>query len=136
MKTASETGACGFIGSKLVKSLKKDGFWVRGVDLIFPEFSTTEAGDFCIGDLRNQKFTNFIVDQRFDKVNQLSEMIINISSKDLTIDNILGTLDFRWRNFDNGLISSKLNCEPAQSLKEGITKTYDWIKDQVLKSNK
>ena len=72
MKTALVTGAGGFIGSHLVKSLKKDGFWVRGVDLKFPEFSNTEADDFCIGDLRNQEFTNSIVDQRFDEVYQLA----------------------------------------------------------------
>jgi len=72
MKTALVTGAGGFIGSHLVKSLKKDGFWVRGVDLKFPEFSTTEADDFCIGDLRNQEFTNSVVDRRFDEVYQLA----------------------------------------------------------------
>ena len=321
MKTALVTGAGGFIGSHLVKSLKKDGFWVRGVDLKFPEFSSTEADDFCIGDLRNQEFTNSIVDQRFDEVyqlaadmggagyiftgendanvmhnsasinlnilessrkrniknifysssaciypehnqldpnkpvcseesaypanpdseygweklfserlylaynrnhnmqcsiaryhnifgeegtwkggkekapaalcrkvaeakdgtsikvwgdglqtrsflyidecvqgtkkllrsslsgpfnigseemisiNKLSEMIINISSKDLTIENIPGPLGVRGRNSDNRLISSKLNWAPSQSLKEGIIKTYDWIKEQVSESN-
>jgi len=45
MKTALVCGAGGFIGSHLVKRLKKDGFWVRGVDLKFPEYSATHAGD-------------------------------------------------------------------------------------------
>jgi nucleoside-diphosphate-sugar epimerase len=45
-------GAGGFIGSHLVKRLKKDGRWVRGVDLKFPEFSPTAADDFEILDLR------------------------------------------------------------------------------------
>ena len=48
-------GAGGFIGSHLVKNLKHEGFWVRGVDLKHPEFSKTEADDFIIGDL-NKKF--------------------------------------------------------------------------------
>ncbi|MBC8488079.1 MAG: NAD-dependent epimerase/dehydratase family protein [Bacteroidetes bacterium] len=53
MKTALVCGAGGFIGSHLVKRLKKEGFWVRGVDLKYPEFSPTEADDFVIGDLRD-----------------------------------------------------------------------------------
>lgn len=46
------TGAGGFIGSHLVTFLKKKGFWVRGVDLKFPEFSQTDADEFEILDLR------------------------------------------------------------------------------------
>jgi len=52
MKKAIVFGAGGFIGSHLVKRLKQEGFWVRGVDLKFPEYSPTEADDFIIGDLR------------------------------------------------------------------------------------
>ena len=52
MKTALVCGAGGFIGSHLVKRLKEEGFWVRGVDLKYPDFSETEADDFIIGDLR------------------------------------------------------------------------------------
>ena len=50
-KTALVMGAGGFIGSHMVKRLKKEGYWVRGVDLKYPEFSKTEADDFIIGDL-------------------------------------------------------------------------------------
>jgi nucleoside-diphosphate-sugar epimerase len=46
------TGAGGFIGSNLVAFLKKRGYWVRGVDLKFPEFSETDADEFEILDLR------------------------------------------------------------------------------------
>jgi len=53
MKKALVLGAGGFIGSHMVKRLKKEGFWVRGVDLKYPEFGKTEADDFIIGDLRN-----------------------------------------------------------------------------------
>jgi len=53
METALVCGAGGFIGSHLVKYLKGAGYWVRGVDLKYPEFSETEADDFIIGDLRD-----------------------------------------------------------------------------------
>ena len=54
-KCALVGGAGGFIGSHLVKRLKKEGYWVRGVDLKYPEFSKTEANEFLILDLREQK---------------------------------------------------------------------------------
>ena len=72
MKTALVCGAGGFIGSHMVKRLKKEGFWVRGVDLKFPEFAETEADDFVIGDLREQQVCRSIVDQRFDEVYQFA----------------------------------------------------------------
>jgi len=65
-------GAGGFIGSHLVKRLKKEGCWVRGVDLKYPEFSETEADDFIIGDLRDPYVCRYVVDQRFDEVYQLA----------------------------------------------------------------
>ena len=46
------TGAGGFIGSHLVTYLKEKGYWVRGIDLKYPEFSTTDADEFEILDLR------------------------------------------------------------------------------------
>ena len=46
------TGAGGFIGHHLVTFLKKQGFWVRGVDLKFPEYNQTDADEFEILDLR------------------------------------------------------------------------------------
>jgi len=55
MKTALVLGAGGFIGSHLVKRLKKEGFWVRGVDLKRPEFEPTFADDFLTYDLRDPK---------------------------------------------------------------------------------
>ena len=52
-KTALVLGAGGFIGSHMVKRLRKEGYWVRGVDLKYPEFSKTEANEFVCGDLRD-----------------------------------------------------------------------------------
>jgi len=65
-------GAGGFIGSHLVKRLKNEGCWVRGVDLKYPEFSPTMADDFIIGDLRDPLLCAAVVDQPFDEVYQLA----------------------------------------------------------------
>ena len=51
MKTALVLGAGGFIGSHMVKRLRDEGYWVRGVDLKHPEFSKTEANEFICRDL-------------------------------------------------------------------------------------
>jgi len=71
-KKALVTGAGGFIGSHLVKRLKREGFWVRGVDLKSTEFSKTEADDFVIGDLRDMNVCRKIVDHPFNEVYQLA----------------------------------------------------------------
>ena len=65
-------GAGGFIGNHLVKRLKSDGFWVRGVDLKFPEFSESAADDFIIGDLRDRQLVVDLLDRKFDEVYQLA----------------------------------------------------------------
>jgi nucleoside-diphosphate-sugar epimerase len=71
-KIALVNGAGGFIGSHLVKKLKKEGFWVRAVDLKNPEFSKTGADDFIIGDLRDPLLCKSILDRPFDEVYQLA----------------------------------------------------------------
>ena len=72
MKTALVLGAGGFIGGHLVKRLKREGFWVRGVDLKFNGHAETEADDFVIADLREQKTARAVIDRRFDEVYQLA----------------------------------------------------------------
>jgi GDP-D-mannose 3',5'-epimerase len=73
MNRALVCGAGGFIGSHLVKRLKKGRFWVRGVDLKYPEFNETAADDFIIGDLRDQTVCkNITSDIQFDEVYQLA----------------------------------------------------------------
>src|SRR5438067_8854125 len=52
MRTALVCGAGGFIGSHLVKRLKAEGYWVRGVDAKEPEFAPTRADEFLRMDLR------------------------------------------------------------------------------------
>lgn len=71
-RRALVTGAGGFIGSHLVKRLKKEGYWVRGVDLKYPEFSETAADEFVTGDLRDQTVCKSITDIHFDEVYQLA----------------------------------------------------------------
>ena len=65
-------GAGGFIGSHLVKKLKLQGSWVRGVDLKRPEFGETAVDDFVLGDLRDQAVVEKIFDRVFDEVYQLA----------------------------------------------------------------
>ena len=72
IKKALVLGAGGFIGSHLVKKLKSEGFWVKGADLKYPEFSTTMADEFIIGDLRDQLNCNKVLDSYFDEVYQLA----------------------------------------------------------------
>lgn len=72
MTKALVLGAGGFIGSHLVKRLKRDGLWVRGVDLKAPLYGDTAADDFVIGDLRDAVLCRSVVDTRFDEVYQLA----------------------------------------------------------------
>lgn len=72
MKKALVCGAGGFIGSHMVKRLRREGFWVRGIDLKYPEFGETEADDFIVGDLRDPYICRHTVDRRFDEVYQFA----------------------------------------------------------------
>ena len=63
-KTALVLGAGGFIGSHMVKRLKGEGYWVRGVDLKHPEFSNTCADEFITGDLRDVDFVRRILEYK------------------------------------------------------------------------
>ncbi len=72
MKKAIVCGAGGFIGSHLVRRLKAEGYWVRGVDLKYPEFSETVADEFIIGDLRDQNICAKVFSAKVDEVYQLA----------------------------------------------------------------
>ena len=74
-KTALVCGAGGFIASHLVKHLKRQGYWVRGVDIKYPEFSPSAADEFLLLDLREpEKCREALKGQtrRFDEVYQLA----------------------------------------------------------------
>jgi len=72
MKRALVCGAGGFIGSHLVKKLKNEGFWVRGVDIKHPEFSPTAADEFITLDLREKANAGKAVLGPLDEVYQLA----------------------------------------------------------------
>jgi nucleoside-diphosphate-sugar epimerase len=71
MKTALVLGAGGFIGSHMVKQLKSEGYWVRGVDLKYPDFSETHADDFIVGDLRDAKLVDDAVSNQGKPFNEV-----------------------------------------------------------------
>lgn len=65
-------GAGGFIGNHLVTKLKKEGYFVRGVDLKKPEYSNSKADEFVLGDLRDVKVCAKVLNRSFDRVYQLA----------------------------------------------------------------
>jgi GDP-D-mannose 3',5'-epimerase len=65
------TGAGGFIGHHLVSFLKREGYWVRGADIKYPEYGTSAADEFQILDLR--RWGNCLkATQRIDEVYALA----------------------------------------------------------------
>ena len=75
MKRALVCGAGGFIGGHLVGKLKKEGYWVRGVDIKKHEFAPTRADEFLLLDLREEKNCQAALKldgSRFDEVYQLA----------------------------------------------------------------
>lgn len=72
MKSAIVAGAGGFIGTHLVTFLKEKGYFVKGVDLKYPEYSSTDADEFVIGDLRDPRLVEEVIDKAYDEVYQLA----------------------------------------------------------------
>jgi GDP-D-mannose 3',5'-epimerase len=79
-KTALVLGAGGFIGSHMVKQLRSEGYWVRGVDLKHPEYSASHANEFVVGDLRDVnlvkrcvRFTGYLGNFYRDIVDKFAE---------------------------------------------------------------
>jgi GDP-D-mannose 3',5'-epimerase len=72
IKNALVLGAGGFIGARMVRKLKEEGFWVRGVDLKYPPYHTTEADEFIIGDLRDPNVCRESTDRKFDEIYQFA----------------------------------------------------------------
>ena len=125
-KKALVLGAGGFIGSHLVTKLKSEGFWVRGVDLKFPEYTETDANDFMLGDLRDQDFLDRVIDTKFDEVYQLAadmggagyiftgenDATIMFNSAQINLNVVEGC---RRRQIQNVFYSSSACMYPSQS---------------------
>ena len=64
-------------------------------------------------------------------INELVNIASKVSNKKVIKNHIDGPLGVRGRNSNNDLIREKLNWDYSQSLEEGISKTYNWITDQI-----
>ena len=69
VKKALVLGAGGFIGSHMVNRLREEGYWVRGVDVKFPEFSNSAANEFVVGDLTDKRFVERVLEYKGDRGN-------------------------------------------------------------------
>lgn len=72
MKKALVCGAGGFIGGHMVKRLKDEGYWVRGIDIVPHDFCEPPADDFVIGDLRDPKVVEKAIDNGMDEIYQFA----------------------------------------------------------------
>ena len=66
-------------------------------------------------------------------INQLVSITKSISNKRFSVNHIEGPTGVRGRNSDNSLIQEKLGWSPSAKLSDGISKTYSWIQDQIIK---
>ena len=64
-------------------------------------------------------------------INNLAKMVIEISGKSVGIRNVSGPQGVRGRNSDNRLIREKLGWAPEQPLRDGISRTYAWVAEQI-----
>ena len=113
MKSALVLGGGGFIGNHLVKRLKNKGYIVVAVDLKYPEFDTTSADEFIIGDLRFQDVVKEIFTKDFDEVYQLAAD--------------MGGAGFIFTGENDADImhnSAQININVAETLKHSKTKLF------------
>jgi nucleoside-diphosphate-sugar epimerase len=92
--------------------------------------------DECVEAVRRLMNSNFtgpvnIGSEEMIAINDLVKMVARIANKDIKIKNIPGPTGVRGRNSDNNLIKEKLGWAPSQPLEAGITKTYNWISEQI-----
>ena len=93
--------------------------------------------DECVEGVRRLVESDFsgpvnIGSEEMVTINQLAQMVMQIAGKKLTIRHIAGPLGVRGRNSDNHMIQEKLGWKPTRPLHEGMTKTYNWIHEQVM----
>jgi nucleoside-diphosphate-sugar epimerase len=95
--------------------------------------------DECVEAVRRLVESDFsgpvnIGSEEMISINDLAKMVIDISGKSISINNIPGPTGVRGRNSDNKLIGEKLGWQPSRPLREGMERTYKWISAQVAKS--
>ena len=66
-------------------------------------------------------------------INQLVDIVSVIANKKLNKKHIDGPTGVKGRNSDNKLIYEKIGWKPTEKLKDGLEKTYYWIKKQINK---
>lgn len=92
--------------------------------------------DECVDGVRRLMNSEFkgpvnIGSEEMISINDFAKMIIDISGKNISINNVPGPEGVRGRNSDNDLIFESLNWKPNLPLREGIEKTYNWIAEQL-----
>ena len=153
MQTALVFGAGGFIGHHMVRRLKGEGMWVRGVDIKYPEFSDIEADDFIIGDLCDPYVCAQAVDRKFDEIYQfaadmggagyiftgLNDAAIMQNSALININVLRACLKRNSKNIfysssaciypeHNQLDASNPNCEESSAYPANPDSDYGWEK--------
>lgn len=117
------TGAGGFIGHHLVRRLKADACWVRGVDIKQPEFEPSPADEFAILDLRDENNCFQATSEGIDEVYNLAADMggigyITAYHADIARNNILinaHMLDASRQNGVKRFLFSSSACVYAQS---------------------
>jgi nucleoside-diphosphate-sugar epimerase len=94
--------------------------------------------DDCVEAVRRLMESDFlgpvnIGSEEMVTIDELAKMIIAISGKNISLKHIDGPVGVQGRNSDNALIKEKLSWEPRGSLREGLVKTYPWIRKQAEK---
>ena len=92
--------------------------------------------DDCIDAVRELMESNFmgpvnIGSEEMVAINELVHTVSVVARKPVTIKHIDGPQGVRGRNSDNVLIYQKLGWVPKHSLRAGLSKTFEWIEDQV-----
>ena len=92
--------------------------------------------DECVEGIRRLMQSDFsgpvnVGSEEMISLNDFAKLVIDISGKSLTINNIPGPLGVRGRNSDNRLIQEKLGWAPSIPLRKGVEKTYAWIFEQI-----
>ena len=92
--------------------------------------------DECVEAVRRLMASDFpgpvnVGSEEMVTINGLAQLVIDLSGKDLSIQNVPGPTGVRGRNSDNALIEDKLGWAPSEPLREGMARTYAWVAEQV-----